>query len=58
MIPADNGRAPKPLEVLTMMVFRTLSGREIVYVETRWSRTHVYPQLARACAKGLMRRVA
>ncbi len=40
-----------------MMIFRTATGREIVYVETRWSKVNVYPHLERALAKGLIERV-
>lgn len=45
-------------EVAEMMVFRTATGREIVYVETRWSKVNVYPHLERALAKGLLERVS
>ena len=38
-------------EVAEMMIFRTATGREIVYVETRWSKVNVYPHLERALAK-------
>lgn len=44
-------------EVAEMMIFRTATGREIVYVETRWSKVNVYPHLERALAKGLIERV-
>lgn len=37
-----------------MIIFTTQSGERIVYVDTRWARSAVYPRLMRAHARGLL----